>query len=453
MNLVHQKYVAKYLQLSTHNCQLIEIFCGLLDNSILSLYAFICTYPSAEVRCLCDENSFVSSLRIQFHAISLLFVCLFVNFAVVIFLLLLLSGDVELNPGPTSSKRSIPTNTPKLKRVSEHTGMPIAKQLRSRVSQCIEEDTREEYRRKFSMYIAGEPEHKRKERLQRVSQRAEEVRSKETEEEKQQRLLEMTANQSKRLKVETEEERMKRLEVVKSNQNRKLERETEEERAKRLEVLISNQKKKLEHETEEERQKRLNVSKSNQKKKMESETEVDKKVRLRNLKSYRKNKKESETEEEKSTRLQKQRSRQQNMIQKETEEAKAKRLQKERLRKKELRQKKSIALKIDHIRANRLKFWKAACDSPSYVCLSCNKLCYATHGSQYIPGEIESIDKMLKSNLIRSAWLCNRCRSSFRKNKIPGNSLENDMKVAPVPEELKGLNSLEERLISRVTPF
>ena len=185
-----------------------------------------------------------------------------------------------------------------------------------------------------------------------------------------------------------------------------------------------------------------------QKKKMEIETEVEKDIRLKNMKSYRKNKKELETEEEKSIRLQKQRSRQKNKIQKETEEARAQRLEKERLRKKELCQTKSTTLKIDSIKANRLKFRKAACDSPSCVCLSCNKLCYATHGTHYIPGEIEFIDELLKSNLTESAWLCNRCKWSLRKNKIPGNSLENDMRVAPIPEELKGLNSLEERLIS-----
>ena len=226
MKLVQQKYVAKYLQLSAHNCQLIEIFCGLLDNSISFLYAFICTYPSAEVRCLCNENS---SLGIQFHVISLLFVSLFVIFFV-IFLLLLLSGDVELNPGPTSLKRCIIANTPKSKRSSIHSGMPIAKRLRSGESQRIEEDAREGYRRKFSTYISSEPEHKRKQRLQRVSHQARNVRNKETEEEKQQRLLEMSVNQSKRLKIETEEERVKRLEVLISNQKKKLESETEEER-------------------------------------------------------------------------------------------------------------------------------------------------------------------------------------------------------------------------------
>ena len=101
-----------------------------------------------------------------------------------------------MNPGPTSLKRCIIANMPKSKRSSIHSGMPSAKRLRSGESQHIEEDAREGYQRKFNTYISGEPEHKRKQRLQRVSQQVKNVRNKETEEEKQQRLLEMSVNQS-----------------------------------------------------------------------------------------------------------------------------------------------------------------------------------------------------------------------------------------------------------------
>ena len=41
----------------------------------------------------------------------------------------------------------------------------------------------------------------------------------------------------------------------------------------------------------------------------------------------------------------------------------------------------------------------------------------------------------------------------FEVQKMPGTALENSMEVSNVLKELKGLNSLEEGLISRVTPF
>ena len=104
------------------------------------------------------------------------------------------------------------------------------------------------------------------------------------------------------------------------------------------------------------------------------------------------------------------------------------------------------------LEANRAKFRKLACDGPSCVCASCHKLCYASHGTFSKDGN--GVLGCIKQDVAAKAtWFCTRCLSSLKCKKIPGTALENNMQVSEVPKELKGLNSLEERLISRVTPF
>ena len=52
-----------------------------------------------------------------------------------------------------------------------------------------------------------------------------------------------------------------------------------------------------------------------------------------------------------------------------------------------------------------------------------------------------------------ATWLCNRCLSSLKSKKIPGTALDNNMQVSDVLKELRGLNSLEERLNILCYPF
>ena len=102
---------------------------------------------------------------------------------------------------------------------------------------------------------------------------------------------------------------------------------------------------------------------------------------------------------------------------------------------------------------NRAKFRKVACEGPSCVCTSCHKLCYQMHRKFSKDGN-EFVDFIkLESPVDKKTWFCTRCISSLKKRDIPGNALDNNMRVSEVPKELQGLNSLEERLISRVTPF
>ena len=102
------------------------------------------------------------------------------------------------------------------------------------------------------------------------------------------------------------------------------------------------------------------------------------------------------------------------------------------------------------LEANRTKFRKLSCEGPSCVCASCHKLCYETHGT-FAKDDFKDVMQLVDG--ADATWYCNRCLSSLKRKKIPGTALNNSMRVSEVPKELRGLNSLEERLISRVTPF
>ena len=50
-------------------------------------------------------------------------------------------------------------------------------------------------------------------------------------------------------------------------------------------------------------------------------------------------------------------------------------------------------------------------------------------------------------------WLCYTCLRYLRRNKIPPQSNANNLKLPSTPEDLNGLTTLEERLLSQRYPF
>ena len=54
---------------------------------------------------------------------------------------------------------------------------------------------------------------------------------------------------------------------------------------------------------------------------------------------------------------------------------------------------------------------------------------------------------------IESVWLCNKCKSAMERKKISAGSQFNKMKGPEVPSVFIGLNTLEQRLISKATVF
>ena len=54
---------------------------------------------------------------------------------------------------------------------------------------------------------------------------------------------------------------------------------------------------------------------------------------------------------------------------------------------------------------------------------------------------------------IKTVWFCNMCKNFLQRKKIPAVSQFNKMKLVDIPSVLMGLNTLEQRLISKATVF
>ena len=105
---------------------------------------------------------------------------------------------------------------------------------------------------------------------------------------------------------------------------------------------------------------------------------------------------------------------------------------------------------------NRLAFQTAIGEYPRHVCMSCNKLCYRTVGSavneQEQPALYESLGQWGVSTC-SNGWLCNRCKKKILAGKVPPFCIGNNLDAGVIPVELRCLNPLEVRLVSRVHCF
>ena len=61
--------------------------------------------------------------------------------------------------------------------------------------------------------------------------------------------------------------------------------------------------------------------------------------------------------------------------------------------------------------------------------------------------------KELLDESVGHVWFCNKCKNALQRKNVPAGSKFNRMKVAEIPSELSGLNTLEQRLISKATVF
>ena len=117
------------------------------------------------------------------------------------------------------------------------------------------------------------------------------------------RLVMLSACQRKRLQNETSAERTSRLARLIENQRQRLENESEEQRSVRLDRLTDNQTRRLQNETEEQRSARLDRLTDNQTRRFQSETEEQRSARLGRLADNRACRLQNETEEQRSARL------------------------------------------------------------------------------------------------------------------------------------------------------
>ena len=108
------------------------------------------------------------------------------------------------------------------------------------------------------------------------------------------------------------------------------------------------------------------------------------------------------------------------------------------------------------ISSNLVIFRKSVLEAPSNKCFSCKKLRYDRLGGTIAwdeAGKMLEVVNLSVDDSVGQLWFCNKCKRSLQQKKVPAASQFNDMQVAKVPSALRGLNTLEERLISKATVF
>ena len=195
-------------------------------------------------------------------------------------ILLLLGGDVELNPGPRQNEihdeLTMPTSA--VNPFMDQTVIEGQEYLDSETKKCS------------TMAMLSACQRKRLDA--------------ETVKEHRIRLLKMSENQRLRLQYETEKQRAVRLATLTENNRKRLYSETKEDRATRLATLSEDQSKRLQSESNEDRAARLATLSENQSKRLQSEINEDRTAKLATLsENQRKRLHQSESTKKRESRL------------------------------------------------------------------------------------------------------------------------------------------------------
>ena len=177
-------------------------------------------------------------------------------------LVLLMGGDVELNPGPRQNVVNTTETTQGCD--SENQSTTNEKSVHSRLhmlSAC--------QRKRLQNETSAE----RTSRLARLVENQRQRLENESEEQRTARLGRLTNNQAQRLENETEEQRSARLDRLADNRARRLQNESEEQRSARLGRLTDNQAQRLANESKEQRSARLGRLTNNQARRLVNESE------------------------------------------------------------------------------------------------------------------------------------------------------------------------------------
>ena len=115
-----------------------------------------------------------------------------------------------------------------------------------------------------------------------------------------------------------------------------------------------------------------------------------------------------------------------------------------------------------------LKYFKKRYDYPTSVCCTCERLCYPKGVSLVDVSKVHDVlqqhyhasinDTQLSALLPNkevdgSVYVCSRYMAFIKKGRIPPFATINNMHVDEIPHELSRLNTMEQRLISRVQAF
>jgi len=104
---------------------------------------------------------------------------------------------------------------------------------------------------------------------------------------------------------------------------------------------------------------------------------------------------------------------------------------------------------------------KRSMDTPRYVCVSCERLCFKKNVFEINKLKMEmntnSIWKDLMSHIkehnINAEYICDYCERKFRKGILPAYCVLNNLFVHDVPDVIASLNTFEKILIQRAKAF
>ena len=289
--------------------------------------------------------------------------------------MLLLSGDVETNPGPRMKKRSAERKTRlrKLKRVQE---TEDERKIR------LEKDKTTTAKKRTEEC----PENKRM-RLSEVSQHMSKLRSQESPEKKQMRLSRDVKQKSKMRSQESQEIKQRRLSKDAKQKSKLRSQENPEERQRRLSTDAKQKSKLRLQESPENNQRRLMLTRRT----------------MQNLRHERMN---------------------------------------------------VVNLPDETVNVFLSKVRRAA----DFVCCCCNRLMYESgvvlfNENKYEKVLMRKINKFRMASVDNKEWICRNCHLNLQRKKMPPQAKCNGLSLCKIPDELKHLNALEVRLISRRIPF
>ena len=282
-----------------------------------------------------------------------------------------------------------------------------------------------------------------------MRQRVSTLNSVETEEQRSSRLADLRQRATVRVNEETEEERTSRLADLSQRANVCFSEETEEERTSRLTDLRQRTNVRVSEETEE-RTSRLADLSQRANVRVSEETIDDRSHRLEVMRDLEHVRRISESSEGREVRLQTIRSHHQST------RACTTPVLTPPVSGEEQRRLHQLSKDLDKFRSEIIV-------SPSNSCFSCHRLTYPQGGSYVTYETVEDLIAPLYSHPTtiplpdvpegECVWLCTRCQSILGKGKVPPYACINNIQVVKVPPVLSVLNTMEQRLISKVQAF
>ena len=290
----------------------------------------------------------------------------------------------------------------------------------------------------------------RQERLRRRRDRDRLRRQNETEEQRSIRLNKQRVLYRRRLQSESPQEKTIRLERMRQRASTRNSVETEEQRSSRLTDACSRTAARVSEETEEERTSRLADLCQRANVRVSEETCNDRSHRLQVMRDLERVRRSSESSEAREVRLQALR------IHNQSTRACTIPVLTPPLTGEEQR-------RIVQLSKDLEKFRSEIIVSPSNSCFSCHRLTYPQGGSYVTYETVEDLIAPLYSHPTtiplpdvpegECVWLCTRCQSILGKGKVPPYACINNIQVVKVPPVLSVLNTMEQRLISKVQAF